>query len=168
LPADRDIDPQRRPLHFEHLVQINDPHDPRITPMTRGQLWRGLILRAEFPRTFVPWLDQCEIERGDNGELLRTLVFGALVVRDRVTFVPERRVEYEVIGGEAASSYFLSMQIEEPGPGELFLRFVYRASSPEHVEGGPLAGAIKEAYRFADTDTVFRIRQLADSGVLDE
>ena len=48
-------------LHFEHLVQINDPADPRTTPLRREQLWRGLQLRAEFPASFMPWLDGCEI-----------------------------------------------------------------------------------------------------------
>ena len=153
------------PLRFEHLVQINDPHDPRVTPLTREQLWRGLVLRAEFPCTFVPWLDGCEIERESEHTLVRTLTFGNQIVRERVRFDPQRSVHYEVLGGEA--HYRLSMRIEERGDDELYVRFLYEAESPDHREGGPLAGAIKEAYRFADTDTVFRIRQLAASGVLD-
>jgi len=154
------------PLRFEHLVQINDPRDPRVSPLTRAQLWRGLVLRAEYPGTFVPWLDACEIERESDHVLVRTLTFGAQVVRERVRFEPERSVDYEVLGGE--SRYRMSMRIEARGEDELYVRFVYEAESPDHREGGPLAGAIKEAYRFADIDTVFRIRQLAVSGVLDD
>jgi len=154
------------PLRFEHLVQINDPRDPRVAPLTHEQLWRGLVLRAEFPGTFVPWLDGCEIEREGEHALVRTLTFGSQVVRERVRFDPQRSVDYEVLGGEA--HYRLSMRIEERGDDELYVRFLYEAESPDHREGGPLAGAIKEAYRFADIDTVFRIRQLAASGVLDE
>jgi hypothetical protein len=154
------------PLRFEHLVQINDPHDPRVTPLTREQLWRGLVLRAEFPGTFVPWLDACEIERESEHVLVRTQTFGAQLVRERVRFAPQDSVDYEVLGGEAR--YHLSMRIETRGPEQLYLRFVYEAESPDHREGGPLSGAIKEAYRFADIDTVFRIRQLAASGVLDD
>jgi hypothetical protein len=153
-------------LRFEHLVQINDPHDPRVAPLTRAQLWRGLVLRAEFPGTFVPWLDACEIERESEGVMVRTLTFGAQVVKERVRFDPQRSVDYQVLDSEA--HYHLVMRIESRDPGELFLRFVYEAESPDHREGSPLAGAINEAYRFADIDTVFRIRQLAASGVLDE
>ena len=157
----------RAPLHFEHLVQINDAHDPRVTPLTRDQLWRGLVLRAEFPKTFVPWLDSCEVEHAGE-DLLRTLHFGAQVVHDRVTFDPKRQVSFETVDNGGDRAFRMNMRIEEPSPGALFVRFTYDARSPEHSADDPHAGAIKEAYRLADIDTVFRIRQLADSGVLDE
>ena len=157
----------RAPLHFEHLVQINDVLDPRVTPLTRDQLWRGLVLRAEFPRTFVPWLDECEIERAGE-DLLRRLRFGAQVVHDRVRFDPKSQVSFETLDPDAERAFRMNMRIEEPAPGALFVRFTYDARSPEHSADDPHAGAIKEAYRLADIDTVFRIRQLADSGVLDD
>jgi len=157
----------RAPLHFEHLVQINDAHDPRVTPLTRDQLWRGLVLRAEFPKTFVPWLDSCEVEHAGE-DLLRTLHFGPQVVHDRVTFDPKRQVSFETFDNGGDRAFRMNMRIEEPSPGALFVRFTYDARSPEHSADDPHAGAIKEAYRLADIDTVFRIRQLADSGVLDE
>lgn len=159
--------PPRAPLHFEHLVQINDARDPRVTPLSRDQLWRGLVLRAEFPKTFVPWLDDCEVEHAGE-DLLRTLRFGAQVVHDRVTFEPKRQVSFETLAHDDDRAFRMNMRIEEPAPGALFVRFTYDARSPEHCDEDPHSGAIKEAYRLADIDTVFRIRQLADSGVLDE
>ncbi|HVF35264.1 MAG TPA: SRPBCC family protein [Candidatus Saccharimonadia bacterium] len=157
----------RAPLHFEHLVQINDARDPRVTPLTRDQLWRGLVLRAEFPKTFVPWLDACEIEHA-GADLLRTLRFGAQVVHDRVSFDAMQQVSFETLDQGDDRAFRMNMRIEEPAPGALFVRFTYDARSPEHSADDPHSGAIKEAYRLADIDTVFRIRQLADSGVLDE
>lgn len=155
-------------LHFEHLVQINDPADPRVTPLRRDQLWRGLVMRAEFPASFVPWLDDCSIER-DEGDLLRTLHFGRQVVHDRVHFDGEDAVDYTVIQQEDADASFrMSMRIEQPSPDTLFVRFTYEAYSADHRDGGPHIGAVREAYRLADIDTVFRIRQLADSGALDD
>jgi hypothetical protein len=157
-------------LHFEHLVQINDPSDPRVTPLRRDQLWRGLVMRAEFPASFVPWLDDCSIER-DGGDLLRTLRFGEQVVHDRVRFDGHDAVDYEVLAepdADAAQSTFrMSMRIEQPAPALLFVRFTYEAHSADHRDDGPHVGAVKEAYRLADIDTVFRIRQLADSGLLE-
>lgn len=158
----------REALHFEHLVEINDPGDPRVTPMSRSQLWRGLVIRAEFPKTFVPWLDAVEVQRIDADSLLRTLHFGAQTVREHVRFEPLDAVRYETIEETCDTAFRLSMAIEEPEPGRLFVRFTYEAKSPTHRDADPHAGAIKEAYRLADIDTVFRIRQLADSGVLDE
>jgi hypothetical protein len=162
-------------LRFEHLVQINDPADPRVTPLRRDQLWRGLQMRAEFPASFMPWLDDCEIER-DGAGLRRTLHFGSQVVRDRVRFDGEDAVEYEVLADPEAESaadagtvpaFRMSMRIEQPATDVLFVRFTYEARSEDHRDDGPHVGAVKEAYRLADIDTIFRIRQLADSGLLD-
>lgn len=148
-------------------MQINDARDPRVTPLTRDQLWRGLVLRAEFPRTFVPWLDACEVEHA-GADLLRTLRFGAQIVHDRVVFDAKELVSFETLDQGDDRAFRMSMRIEEPAPGALFVRFTYDARSPEHSADDPHSGAIKEAYRLADIDTVFRIRQLADSGLLDE
>jgi len=155
-------------LHFEHLVQINDPDDPRVPPMRRDQLWRGLVMRAEFPGTFVPWLDDCSIEH-DGHDLLRTLRFGSQVVHDRVHFDGEDAVDYVVLDDDdAGSSFRMSMRIEQPTLDGLFVRFTYEAWSPDHHDSDPHADAVREAYRLADIDTVFRIRQLANSGLLDD
>ena len=157
-------------LHFEHLVQINDPDDPRVAPLRRDQLWRGLVMRAEFPASFVPWLDDCRIER-DGHDLQRTLRFGQQIVRDRVRFDGHDAVDYEVLADPDADApqpaFRMSMRIEQPSPDALFVRFTYAAHSADHRDDGPHVGAVKEAYRLADIDTVFRIRQLADSGLLD-
>ncbi|MEA5097780.1 MAG: AtaL-like protein, partial [Burkholderiaceae bacterium] len=48
-------------MKFEHLIEINDLRNPTIAPLTRAQLWRGLVLRAEEPTWFMPHLDACEI-----------------------------------------------------------------------------------------------------------
>jgi hypothetical protein len=81
-------------MKFTHLVQINDPLDPLIEPLSREQLWRGLALRAENPLLFVLALDAFEIVgRGDN-TLSRALHFGKLTLRDRVEFEPMNRVSY--------------------------------------------------------------------------
>jgi hypothetical protein len=155
-------------LHFEHLVQINDPDDPRVVPLRREQVWRGLVMRAEYPASFVPWLDECRIER-DGLDLLRTLRFGQQIVHDRVRFDGEEAVDYTVLDDdEIGSSFRMSMRIEQPTLDALFVRFTYEAWSADHREEGPHMGAVREAYRLADIDTVFRIRQLADSGLLDD
>ena len=48
-------------MKFEHLVEINDLTTPDIPVITREQLWRGLILRAESPKLFVDYIDECSI-----------------------------------------------------------------------------------------------------------
>src|ERR1017187_7373407 len=81
-------------MQFSHLIQINDPFNPLIDPLSREQLWRGLVLRAENPLLFVIALDGFEIvERGDN-MLARELRFGKLALRDRIRFEPMKQVRY--------------------------------------------------------------------------
>ena len=48
-------------MKFEHLVQINDPLMPLLDPLTRSQVWRGLVRRAEDPVPFILGLDDCRI-----------------------------------------------------------------------------------------------------------
>jgi len=150
-------------VQFSHLIQINDPFNPLIDPLSREQLWRGLVLRAESPLLFVMALDGFEIvERGDN-MLVRELRFGKLTLRDRVGFEPMRQVRYEIEAGGDSPAASLVMTIEEPEPEQLFVRFDY-----ETLQGGTAApidefygGFAKQAYVEADIDTVSAIRRLA-------
>jgi hypothetical protein len=150
-------------MKFTHLIQINDPLDPLIEPLSREQLWRGLVLRAENPLLFVLALDGFEIvERGENA-LSRRLHFGKLTLNDRVSFSPMRQVRYEIEAAGDSPAATLVMTIEEPQPRQLFVRFDY-----ETLHSGTAApldefysSFAKQAYVEADIDTVSTIRRLA-------
>ena len=150
-------------MKFSHLVQINDPLNPLIDQLTREQLWRGLVLRAENPLLFVLALDRFEIvERGEN-TLARVLHFGALSLRDRVEFVPMQQVRYAIEAVADSPAATLTMTIEQPDAEQLFLRFDYEtlqrdAPAPLEEFYGNFA---KQAYVEADIDTVSIIRRLA-------
>src|SRR6476469_4546835 len=94
-------------MKFEHLIEINDPLNPLADTMTREQLWRGLVLRAEDPKRFVPHLDECTISDRTSGAFARRLRYGELVIDDRVVLTPLSEVRYEVPAqGEIAESLF--------------------------------------------------------------
>lgn len=156
-------------MKFEHLVEINDPMNPLIDTFTREQLWRGLVLRAEQPKLFIPHLDTCEILEHEAGVMRRRLTFGELVIEDTVYLSPLQEVRYEVPAqGEIAPSN-LRMTIEAPGSAMLLVRFCYDDGQGEHVDP---ANAMydefkKSAYQEADLDTVRILRQLASQGKLD-
>ena len=150
-------------MKFSHLIQINDPLNPLVDPLSREQLWRGLMLRAENPLLFVMALDGFEIvERGENA-LVRRLHFGKLTLRDRVSFSPMRQVRYEIEAAGDSPAASLVMTIEEPEAEQLFVRFDYETLRGEAA--APIdefyTSFAKQAYIEADIDTVSTIRRLA-------
>jgi hypothetical protein len=156
-------------MKFNHLIEINDANSPWIDPLTRAQLWRGLVWRAEQPVSFVVGLDSCEIvERLPDG-VRRELRFGDLRIADRVTYEPLEWVRYDTQAQDEMPAANLVMSIEEPGLGALFVRFEYD-SGPNAQQGSVEAlydDFRKSAYEEADIDTISRIRQLALEGRLD-
>jgi hypothetical protein len=153
-------------MRYQHLVQINDPLDSRIEPLSREQLWRGLVVRAERPARFLIGLDECRIVNRSGNTLQRQLRFGTLQVHDRVTLEPPVQVRFDVEPCGEVAGASLVIRIEEPQPGQLFLRFEYSLKATTDDAAGELDEYRKSAYREADIDTVRMIRQLAASGVL--
>ena len=88
-------------MNFEHLIQINDPENPLVQPLTRDQLWAGLLHRVENPLPFLPGLESCTILERQANELLRELDFGPATIQDRVTLVETHWVRFDIIPSEA-------------------------------------------------------------------
>jgi Domain of unknown function (DUF1857) len=155
-------------MQFEHLIEINDFNNPAVTVITREQLWRGLVLRAESPKLFVPHLEESTIVERTETTLTRHLNFGNLRVNDLVTLAPLHYVHYEVPAQQDIPNSHMRMTIEEPTPEALFVRFVYDDghSAAEDKENEMYNGYRKAAYLEADIDTVRVIRDLAEQGLL--
>ena len=149
-------------MRFSHLIQINDPFNPLIDSLSREQLWRGLVLRAENPLLFVLALDRFEIVERSENALARVLSFGQLRLRDRVSFSPMEQVRYEIEAAGDSPAATLAMTIEEPEPGQLFVRFDYETLHDDAT--APLdafySSFVKQAYVEADIDTISTIRRL--------
>lgn len=151
-------------MNFEHLVEINDLNNPLVEPLSRNQLWQGLVLRAENPELSVMGLDACIMHERGEGYLRRELRFGSLRVHDEVFLEHQQEIRYEVMASEHFPASSLSMRIEEPCAGSLFLRFTYSSSKPQEDE--MVREHVKQAYIEADNDTVAVIRKLAGLGKL--
>ena len=161
--------PNGSPMKFEHLIEINDPLNPLIDTLSLEQVWRGLVLRAESPKLFVPHLDECQIsERGGSG-FSRRLRYGELVIEDKVILVPQMQVRYEVAAQKDISASSLVMTIEMPDEASLWVRFQY---DDGHDAATDAANAMydefrRSAYQESDIDTVRILRELAAEGRLD-
>ena len=154
-------------MKFSHLVEINDPLNPLIEPLSRAQLWRGLVLRAEQPKMFVPHLDACDILEKSAAVVERALRYGDTVIRDRVSYLPQMQVHYHVPQQNDIPMSDLTMTIEEPQPGVLYVRFIY----DDHKSGEDPAEAFynefrRSAYQESDIDTIRMVRELAENGSL--
>jgi hypothetical protein len=154
-------------MNFEHLIQINDPENPLVTPLNREQLWQGILHRVENPVPFLPGLEACIILERDANTLLRELDFGPAVIQDRVTLVDRLSARFDILPSEAHAGGSLTISIEEPEAGFLFLRFAYQttlANSP-NVEDRAYIEYVKSAYHQSDIDCVRIIRTLAAGGL---
>jgi hypothetical protein len=156
-------------MKFEHLIEINDPLNPLMDTITRDQLWRGLVLRADSPKLFVPHLDECTIDERDAGSFRRKLRYGTLEVVDRVTLTPLQEVRYDVAPQGEIKASSLVMSIEAPSEHTLYVRFRYDDGQDAAADA---ANAMydefrKSAYQEADIDTIRILRELAADGRLD-
>ena len=155
-------------MKFEHLVEINDILNPLNDVITREQLWRGLVLRAESPKLFVPYLDESTITARNTNGFSRSLRYGDLVINDEVRFVELDSVLYDVAAQKDIPQSSLLMKIEEPSPDALFVRFLYDDghSAEEDIANEMYNEYRRSAYQEADIDTIRVIREMAEAGRL--
>jgi len=149
-------------MKFEHIVQINDPGNPLIPNLSRDQLWLGLMARAEDATLFLPGLEACHIlERGDR-RLERRLDFGKAAIEDTVTWSRFEWVCFAVKRTDNHAGGTLTITIEEPEEGHLFLRFAYATTLGEVTDDEDAAYAefVKSAYHESDIEMVRVIRTL--------
>ena len=151
-------------MNFEHLIEINDPNNMLLEPLSRNQLWQGLILRAEKPELSAVGLDTCTVLERRPNYMHRELRFGTLRVYDEVFFEPMQTVRYEIMASEHFTASTLSMRIEEPHPGRFFIRFIY--ANIDDKSDKMVREHLEQAYIQADIDTVGVIRELAKMGKL--
>lgn len=143
-------------MFYEHLIEINNPAELLLAPLTREQLWRGLLLRVEQPDRFLPQLETFSTRQLDDTSLSRSLNFGTVVIHDRVQLLPLQQVEIAITAPAEHSGSLLVISIEEPEPLRLFLRFSYRTTltDEEAME------YVKSAYRESDIESVRIMRSL--------
>lgn len=153
-------------MKFNHLIEINDRLMPLVDVLTRSQLWRGLLLRAEAPKLFVPHLDDCVISAREPYRFERLLRYGAIEIHDIVTLLPELQMVFTVPQQKDIAPSSLTVTIEEPQPEAFFVRFAYEDSV---IVASDSVDAYYDkfrhsAYQEADIDTIRLIRQMAQEG----
>jgi len=146
--------------HMSRTVAVNDkPQQPRLS---RGDVWRGLLLKADNALPFVPQMTRCDVlERGDDW-LLRDITFRGEDARERVSFFPEQRVQFERVQGRTRGT--IENEILEDERGDLQLRFAFALEAEGVAPGSPAEqehfGATEAAYLNAVNATLEAIRRV--------
>lgn len=143
-------------MDYQHLIEINNPNEALLMPLTREQLWQGLLLRVEKPDLFLPQLETFSTTRQGETSISRALNFGSVVIHDRVQLTPLQQIEIAIVAPDEHAGSLLVIRIEEPEGGHLFLRFNYTTT----LEDEEAIEYVKSAYRQADIDAVKIMRKL--------
>ena len=150
-------------------IPVNDRSNTELPVLNRHQVWRGLVLKAENALPFVPAMTRCDtFERGDN-YLVRDIVFRGEEARERVTFFPEHKVQFDRLSGITHGT--ILNEIEEDDKGELFLRFTFSLEKdgipPNSPEEQAYAKQMEGDYLGAVQATLNAIRRWVKEGTLE-
>jgi Domain of unknown function (DUF1857) len=138
-------------VRYEHLLQINDLEQPDLPVLERGQLWSGLLARAERPAVFDASVDGTPLIHRDGNAL----------EREAVSLRPGTSIEIGIGAGTDFAGSALTIAIEEPRPRALFLRFTYELRGAAVPADEAERCAPRQAYYFANLELVRRTRALA-------
>jgi len=100
-------------IYVSKEVAANEGIPAGQPKLSRSDIWKGLVMKAENALPFVPGMAKCNVvQRTPNG-LVRDIVFRGEDARERITFHPERKVVFvresgnvdgfivnEVLGGD--------------------------------------------------------------------
>lgn len=155
-----------RRMNFEHLIAINDPGNPLVSSLTRRQVWLGLLQRVDNPLLFLPGLAGFTMLERAHDSAQRELDFGSARIRDHVRLREEESVHFDIEPSEIQPGGSLTIRIEEPASGHLYLRFVYATGfgNAAGSEDAAYVEYVKSAYHQSDLDCVRIIRTLAAEG----
>jgi hypothetical protein len=140
-------------------IKVNEPGE---TPLDRSQVWRGLVMKAENPLPFVPVISSCKvIERRADG-LVREIVDKGDVIRETVTFHPERMITFERTSGRVLGT--ILNEIVEDANGDLALKFTFTLTIDNVAAGSAeedaFAAQMEDGYLMAVRATLKAMRTL--------
>lgn len=135
---------------------------PGLHPLSRSQIWKGLVMKADNALPFVPGMAKCEVvSRTPNG-LVRDIVFRGEDARERITLYPEEKVVFVRESGNVDG--FIVNEILGPD-NDLRLRFSFAlqlvdasSDSPQEQE---FRAIMERDYLKAVDATLNAIRKMA-------
>jgi FAD/FMN-containing dehydrogenase len=132
--------------------------------VTRDDLWRGLVLKADNALPFVPAMTYCAVTSRDSPtQFVRDIEFKGDRMTERVTLAAARQVTFERIAGPVLGT--IENFIDEDSHGNLWLRFAFQLELAGVAAGSAAertyAATMESAYLGAVDATLAAIRTLA-------
>ena len=151
-------------------IRVNPP-DVSVQ-LTRDDVWRGLMWKAEIPMPFVDPIVSCEIlERFDDGFLReiqhRTPDGGTEPIQERVILDPMSTVTFIRISGSAPGR--IINEIRTDSDGTLYLQFHFilgvRGLAHRSAEELDYEHGFAQGYLSAVETTLAALREFVETGV---
>ncbi|MDH7799720.1 MULTISPECIES: SRPBCC family protein [unclassified Beijerinckia] len=144
---------------------VNPPGEPVI--ISREQMWKGLVQKAEYAVPFVPAMDDCRIiERFEDG-FIREIHLRGTVMRERIVFTPNVQVHFQRI--DPADGGWIANIMSESEHG-LLLTFLFALTFPGVAAGSSeesrRGDEVKASYVEAITATIAETRRRVREGVV--
>lgn len=148
-------------LRHEHLVRINDPANAFGAWLTRGQLWAGLRHTVVAPQLLDRSIDSSSVRETAPGVLQREIRRGHSTSSDSVDLVAGESITIRADMNGVFAGSNLRIQIEEPAPEMLFVRFVYELMGLDEGHTEEEDQARRSAYQASDIERVREARRYA-------
>lgn len=156
-------------IYSTATVPVNPAGD---VPLTRDQLWKGLVLKSRDARLFLPpgLCTRCDVVEEHADHIVREATIAGDDLREIIAFEPGRKVTFFQAAGPREGA--IVNEIVEDAHGELYLRFYCYVG----LRGKPPGGAEEQAeqammdsecgYKSALLATLRRTRELLANGTL--
>ncbi|PZO80574.1 MAG: DUF1857 domain-containing protein [Mesorhizobium amorphae] len=139
-------------------------------PLTRAQLWAGLVLKARDAREFLPpgVCTRCDVVEESAAHIVREATIAGDNIREIIAFEPESKVTFFQATGPREGAIINEIVVDEHGG--LMLRFYCYLGLRDKAPGGPEEQAEQEkfdsdqGYKAALLSTLKRTRELAAEG----
>lgn len=142
------------------------------SPLTRAQVWTGLVRKAFDARLFLPpnLCTRCEVVEESATHIVREATIAGADLREIITFEPERKVTFFQASGPREGA--IVNEIVEDEAGALHLRFYCYTGLRGKQPFGPEEKAEQalfdsdQGYKAALLSTLKRTRELLAEGKL--
>ncbi|HEX4422013.1 MAG TPA: AtaL-like protein [Kofleriaceae bacterium] len=147
-------------ITLERSIAVNPPGTR--SPISRAEVWQGLVRKADNALPFVPQITSCKvIERETATRFVRDIELGGAKLRERVELTPERQVTFTRLAGPVLGT--IRNMIDDTPEG-LALRFAFalEVTGASPAEEAAYARTMEQAYLGAVDATLAAIRTLHD------